>query len=818
MGATTVTWTVTDNNGNTATCTQTVTVTDNEVPTITCPADVSVSTDAGVCSASGVNLGTPTTGDNCGIASTTNDAPATFGLGATTVTWTVTDNNGNTATCTQTVTVTDVEMPTVSCPADIAVSTDANACSATGIALGSPVTNDNCGVATITNNAPVSFGLGTTTVIWTVTDNTGNTATCTQTVTVTDDVAPTISCPADVTVNVDANSCAATNVALGSATAADNCGSPTVTNDAPTSFSVGTTTVTWTAVDNNGNTATCTQTVTVVDNIDPTISCPANVSTNTDAGVCTATVVLGTPTTNDNCSVANVTNNAPTSFSAGTTTVVWTVVDASGNDATCSQVVTVTDAEAPTITCPSDITANTNAANCLATGVILGTPVTNDNCGVATVSNTAPTSFGIGSTTVVWTVTDINGFTATCNQVVTVVDNVPPTITCPPAVSVSTDPGGCTASNVNLGTPTTFDNCGIASVVNDAPSIFPVGNTTVTWTATDINGNTATCTQVVTVTGGGLPTIICPAAVFVNADAGLCTASGVALGTPSAAGNCGVSNVSNDAPAVYPVGNTTVTWTVTDLFGNTSSCGQTVTVTDAQVPTITCPSDVTVLADASPCVATNVTLGTPTTADNCGIAAVNNNAPAQYPVGNNNVVWTVTDVNGNNGTCVQVVTVNPNVDVTVSTTPNSLTSNASAATYQWFNCTTGSNIQGATNASYSPTSSGSYAVIVTQNGCTDTSACISFTFTGIGGTILANGFKVYPNPAIEYINIETTGLVTGTSRIQLYDVQGRLVRDVEYDNMMGVYTISLENLASAMYELRINTANGVWNAKVMKIK
>ena len=63
--------------------------------------------------------------DNCGIASTVNDAPASFPLGNTTVTWTVTDNSGNTATCTQVVTVEDNEDPTITCPSDLTVKTDA---------------------------------------------------------------------------------------------------------------------------------------------------------------------------------------------------------------------------------------------------------------------------------------------------------------------------------------------------------------------------------------------------------------------------------------------------------------------------------------------------------------------------------------------------------------------------------------------------------------------------------------------------------------------------------------------------------------------
>ena len=202
--------------GNTATCTYTVTVNDNEDPTITCPANVVVSTDLGLCAATNVTLGTPTTNDNCGVASTTNDAVEPFALGDTDVIWTVTDNSGNTATCIYTVTVNDDEDPTITCPSDVVVSTDPGLCTATGVALGTPTTNDNCGVASTTNDAVEPFALGDTDVVWTVTDDAVNTATCMYTVTVNDDEDPTITCPADVVVSTDPGLCTATGVALGS--------------------------------------------------------------------------------------------------------------------------------------------------------------------------------------------------------------------------------------------------------------------------------------------------------------------------------------------------------------------------------------------------------------------------------------------------------------------------------------------------------------------------------------------------------------------------------------------------------------------------
>ena len=702
LGNTTVTWTVTDGSGNTATAPQKVTVTDNQLPTITAPADVQVSADADKCTASNVALGTPTYSDNCTGSSVANDAPAIFPLGNTTVTWTVTDGSGNTATAPQKVTVTDNQLPTITAPADVQVSADADKCTASNVPLGTPVTGDNCSVAKVVNDAPDFFPLGKTTVTWTVTDGSGNTATAPQKVTVTDNQLPTITAPADVQVSADADKCTASNVALGTPTYSDNCTGSSVANDAPAIFPLGNTTVTWTVTDGSGNTATAPQKVTVTDNQLPTITAPADVQVSADADKCTASnVALGTPTYSDNCTGSSVANDAPAIFPLGNTTVTWTVTDGSGNTATAPQKVTVTDNQLPTITAPADVQVSADADKCTASNVALGTPTYSDNCTGSSVANDAPAIFPLGNTTVTWTVTDGSGNTATAPQKVTVTDNQLPTITAPADVQVSADADKCTASNVALGTPTYSDNCTGSSVANDAPAIFPLGNTTVTWTVTDGSGNTATAPQKVTVTDNQLPTITAPADVQVSADADKCTASNVALGTPTYSDNCTGSSVANDAPAIFPLGNTTVTWTVTDGSGNTATAPQKVTVTDNQLPTITAPADVQVSADADKCTASNVALGTPTYSDNCTGSSVANDAPAIFPLGNTTVTWTVTDGSGNTATAPQKVTVTDNqlptitapADVQVSADADKCTaSNVALGTPTYSDNCTGSSV------------------------------------------------------------------------------------------------------------------------------
>ena len=555
------------------------------------------------------------------------------------------------------VTVEDNELPTITCPADVTVNTDASTCEAKLVVLGTEASNDNCTGSVVTNDEPLTYLLGNTTVLFTITDGSGNTATCSQLVTVEDNELPTITCPIDVTVNTDVSSCEATLVVLGTETSADNCTGSVVTNDEPSTYVLGNTTVLFTITDGSGNTATCSQVVTVEDNELPTIICPIDVTVNTDASTCETTlVVLGTETSADNCTGSVVTNNEPSAYVLVNTTVLFTITDGSGNTATCSQVVTVEDNELPTITCPADVTVNTDASTCEATLVVLGTETSADNCTGSVVTNNEPTTYILGNTTVLFTITDGSGNTATCSQIVTVEDNELPTITCPADVTVNTDASSCEATLVVLGTETSTDNCTGSVVTNDEPSSYVLGNTTVLFTITDGSGNTATCSQIVTVEDNELPTITCPADVTVNTDASTCEATLVVLGTETSADNCTGSVVTNNEPTTYILGNTTVLFTITDGSGNTATCSQIVTVEDNELPTITCPADVTVNTDASTCEATLVVLGTETSADNCTGSVVTNDEPSTYILGNTTVLFTITDGSGNTATCSQIVT------------------------------------------------------------------------------------------------------------------------------------------------------------------
>ncbi|MCX6199668.1 MAG: HYR domain-containing protein [Bacteroidetes bacterium] len=445
-----------------------------------------------------------------------------FPVGTTTNGFTALDGFGNSSTCSFNIVVTDTQRPKITCVNDTFSSTP-TLCGKTGAVFTIPTTSDNCEIASAINNAPAFFPVGNSIVTWTITDIHGNTVSCFETVTVSDIENPMITCPGDVSVNASAGICSVPSVSLGLATASDNCGIDSITNNAPSIFTLGATTILWLVTDVNGNSATCNQTVTVIDNQAPTVSCSANITVNVAANSCGASVVLSNPTYADNCGVASVSNDAPATYFGGTTTVVWTVTDVNGNSSTCNQTVTVTDNIQPLITCPGNISGNTDAGQCTASNVVLGTASVSDNCGVQSLINNAPTIFNSGISTVIWTVTDVHSNSTSCAQTVTVIDNQAPTVSCSANVTVNVAANSCGASVV-LSNPTSADNCGVASVLNNAPATYTGGITTVVWTVTDVNGNTSSCNQTVTITDNIQPLITCPGNISGNTDIGQCTA------------------------------------------------------------------------------------------------------------------------------------------------------------------------------------------------------------------------------------------------------------------------------------------------------
>lgn len=683
LGNSVVTYTATDNDGNSASCNFTVTVEDTEAPTITCASNFTRDADAD-CDWTMLSTGLDATaGDNCGVASLTHDyngggttlQNATFPLGTTVVVWTATDAAGNSTACTVSVTVEDNTAPAVACAGAQTVSLDAN-CEfivPDYTNNGNATASDNCELASVVQSpAPGSAitAVTTTTITVTATDASGNTNTCTIAVTTEDNLAPVALCK-DITIALDANGAATTTAAAVDNGSYDNCASTvsvSINNGSFGCADLGNQVVILTADDGNGNTDQCMANVLVVDTTNPMIACPT-AATVTLSATGSHTFDVGDfagLTATDNCSVGAYSFSPATVYCEDAETnvnVVITVTDGSGNTDNCTVVVTVDDNTAPPADVCNDITVQLDAAGAasISTDDVAG--IVDDECGQITLVSVAPNAFGcanVGANTATLTYNDGNGNTTTCTSIVTVEDNVAPAVDCEASVTVTLDAAGAgSITTADVQTGAASDACGIASesLSQTAFTCADLGLNAEQLTVTDNNNNVTTCDVVVEVVDATAPSIVCPGPiVLASCDDAIpaiaVTATDACDASPSIAQNPGAGALAS--------GSLTVTVTATDASGNAASCTVDVTITDTTAPIAECIAPLTVSLDDDGIIeiadASSIDNGS---TDDCGAItmSIDNSLFDCSNIGDNTVTLTVTDAAGNASTCTTTVTV-----------------------------------------------------------------------------------------------------------------------------------------------------------------
>jgi len=281
-------------------------------------------------------------------------------------------------------------------------------------------------------------------------------------------------------------------------------------------------------------------------------------------------------------------------FPIGVNTVKLLLTDAAGNVSDMvSFTVKVIDNLNPTIVIAGNLTQNSDPGSCGAY-VQVPVPVTNDNCSVQSVVNNitggpgASGRYPVGTTILTWTVTDGSGNITTTTQSITVTDNEPPVIINVPVSLIQTNDAGTCGAVVTWDAVRATDNCGLISFISDHQpgETFPLGETTVMFTATDRNNNIATASFTITVTDNEAPRVITrPVTVtLVNGTASILP-SAINNGSSD---NCGAITLSASKTTFTcaDAGINTVTLTVTDAQGNASGATALVTVI-GQVPTPT---------------------------------------------------------------------------------------------------------------------------------------------------------------------------------------------------------------------------------------
>lgn len=586
---------------------------------------------------------------------------------------------------------------TLTCPANITVSNDAGQCGAI-VNYPAPTTTGGCGTITSVPASGSFFPIGTTTV--TVTSSSG--PVCTFDITVNDTENPVITCPANITVSNDAGECGA--VVSYSVTATDNCPGVTVTSTpaSGTVFPVGTTTVTSTATDANGNSVMCTFTVTVNDTevpvfgsnplipemlyykFDGTGTTVDNLASAPPSGTATATIVgaqtQGTAGLCDNGALLGTGGSSSTNYvNTGWTTSFsgsWTISFKTSNIQPSTTLFYVF----------GDNTAG--SFRCFTNGVAGADNWMLRGTGITDVVAAGAATTGTHTTTFV--------YDAVAGNIKAYVDGA---LVNTVAQGTITNSGSGPFKVGGYATSTGLPNGGLM----DEFGLF---------------GRALNDAEVAELAGCPISSSTCPDPITVNNDPGECGAV-VTYDVPAAVDNCPGVTVTQTAGlssgSQFPVGVTTNIFTATDAAGNTATCSFDVTVNDNEAPTVNCPADITVTAIGACTALVNYSV---TAADNCpGATTSLVSGPAsgsQFPIGTTTVTWMATDAAGNtSATCsfnvtvidgqLPVITAQP-VDVTAcsGTYATFSVTSTNVISYQWqsWNGSSWNNIAGATSTIY----------------------------------------------------------------------------------------------------------------------
>ncbi|MFT6924275.1 MAG: ELWxxDGT repeat protein [Crocinitomicaceae bacterium] len=859
-----------DSEGNSDLCISAIFLIDSISPIASCQ-DITVFLDgAGTASIAAADINNGST-DNC--TTITLGASQTMftcsDVGPNTVVLTVTDASGNTATCTSTVTVSDTISPTASCQdLTIFLNGSGNASIVAGdIDNGS---SDNCSTVTLAADitAFTCAEVGPNTVVLTVTDASGNTSTCSSTVMVSDTISPTAVCQ-PITIYVGTNESILASDLDGGST--DNCGAVTF-NASQTEFDcsdLGNVNVTLTVFDASGNLSQCTTVVTVLDTVSPGLAAPIGASFEYPAGFNTAAVGINTPqdvlldptlTGNsfafDNCTTVTITYqdvlSAPTPGSCPiirTVTRTWTATDGSGNAVSIDQVFTLTDTTAPMITCPVDLVTVNDPGVCGIDGASLSPVTATDNYDPSVViTNDAPATIPVGTTTVTWTATDACGNSSQCTQQVTVSDNENPTT--PTLYDIVEN---CYAT---VFTQYALDNCAgyIAGTTSDPLFYSTQGTHVVNWTFDDGNGNSISVPQNViiqngTVTGTDVVEECEDFYTWIDGVTYIADNSSATHTLTSAAGCDSIVslNLTFLTPATgtdvqtacvqytwidgntYGSSNNTTTFTIVGAAAN--GCDSIVTLDltiingTSGIDTRT-ECDALVWLDGSTYTSSNnaatfvIANGAANGCDSLvtlDLTIVNSSSTIDFVDACDSYTWidgitytannsTATHVIPNAAGCDSTITLDliiNTVDVSIANASPTLTANESGATYQWIDCDNGNAvIAGEIAQSFTAIANGNYAVIITNANCSDTSACEMVNNVGIDELKDAE-LVIYPNPTnTGLFTVKYTGTI---EQITLFDLTGRAVQ-VSTNTSTGM--VDASSLDSGKYFVQVQTNKG----------
>ena len=626
------------------------------------------------------NVGGASATDICNDVSWSHDYTADLtddcgGTGITTVVFTATDACGNTSTTAATFTIQDTTDPQLECPVNITLqcSAEINAAVIRNW-LSSPNGTDNCSRVEVSHNYESVFtascGMtGVHLVTFTATDACDNVTTCDRNITIVDTTDPTIEAPAqDLILECAGDSneemISEWEADYGGAVASDACATVDLTWAIIETVEIGacgntiSTRYTFEVTDNCGNTNTTQASVIIEDETPPELTVPVDQTEECGNIAVSVEMWLSEAGGSDACGDVTITtqlwNTISGCGSTDTETYLFTATDACGNLTTGLADYSIVDTSMPTVICPGNLFLMCGEeSNDQIIARWLNSAMASDSfdCSTYSITSDYPGSLptlncivGAGIP-VSFTVKDACDNTHSCVATITMDDDTAPYFSnCPQDLVVNIDVDLC-ESNVVYSTPVALDDCdeNVAVVLTSglpSGSAFPIGTTTILFTATDACGNSSTCEFDITVVDSDIPTIACPSnKVVVCTDDGACTweatdessaiygenceEEGYAVtytvtGTTTAtSGDSGLNDVDEDN-VIFNLGVSEVCYTITDAAGNFSSCCYDVVVEDCEDPVIACPADLVVECDGAGNEAElTMWLSTVTGTDNC---------------------------------------------------------------------------------------------------------------------------------------------------------------------------------------------------------
>ncbi len=309
------------------------------------------------------------------------------------------------------------------------------------------------------------------------------------------------------------------------------------------------------------------------------------------------------------------------------------------------------DTTSPAITLPANITAEATGPS----GAVVTYDVTaTDPDDAATVSCTPASgnTFLIGQTTVSCTATDTNGNKSNATFTITVVDTTPAVVTISATSPVeASGPSGATV-DYTAGASDAVSGSLTPSCAPASGSIFAMGSTTITCTATDGAGNPSTVEATVVVEDTTAPVVTISATSPVEASGPSGATVDYTAGASDTVSGSLTPSCAPPSGSIFALGSTTITCTATDAAGNTSSAKATVVVEDTTAPTLSLPAGITTAAtSASGAVVTYAFSATDP--DNTASALTVSCSPASgstFPIGVTTVVCNANDPAGNTST------------------------------------------------------------------------------------------------------------------------------------------------------------------------